>query len=409
MLFHFAFYSSILLIFFVHMLVYAVLLFVKYAKQKQQSNLWLGLFLVVAVLYIAPWMVGFAGWYGQQPYRDILFYTPFHQLFLIGPLIFFYVNSLFNPSFKITKKEFIHFVPAILYLIFSIIMVVYDKLIVHEYYFLKSEQDPDFDTWYQAAGFVSMISYFIASIRYYQSYKKAIEAILSNTANFLFLWVRNFLIAFLVILISWFVLALAGTFLQVKYINSWWYFFSFAICCYYIAIAGYANAVEAKIFFKTKLFNHQKIVLLQENKPAFLLADSTNNFEEIEIEEIKEASSKNTIEFEIWKQKIEEVLLKNKMYQEPELTLFDVAQKLNTNISFLSKAINNAFQCNFNDLVNGYRIEAFIELIARGENKKQTILSLAFECGFNSKATFNRAFKKIKAISPQEYIKKNSF
>lgn len=97
------------------------------------------------------------------------------------------------------------------------------------------------------------------------------------------------------------------------------------------------------------------------------------------------------------------------MYQEPELTLFDVAQKLNTNISFLSKAINNAFQCNFNDLVNGYRIEAFVELIAKGENKKQTILSLAFECGFNSKATFNRAFKKIKAISPQEYIKKTPF
>jgi AraC-like DNA-binding protein len=391
------------------MLVYAILLFVKYSKQKQQSNLWLGLFLVVAVLYIAPWMVGFAGWYGQQPYRDILFYTPFHQLFLIGPLIFFYVNSLFNPSFKITKKEFIHFVPAILYLIFSIIMVVYDKLIVHEYYFLKSEQDPDFDTWYQIAGFISMISYFIASIRYYQSYKKAIEAILSNTANFLFLWVRNFLIAFLVILISWFVLALADTFLELKYINSWWYFFSFAICCYYIAIAGYANAVEAKFFFKTKIFSPQNIVLLQENKPEFLLANSTNNFEAIEIEETKEITSKNTIEFEIWKQKIEEVLLKNKMYQEPELTLFDVAQKLNTNISFLSKAINNAFQCNFNDLVNGYRIEAFVELIKKGENKKQTILSLAFECGFNSKATFNRAFKKIKAISPQEYIKKNSF
>ena len=409
MLFHFAFYSSILLIFFVHMLVYAILLFVKYVKQKQQSNLWLGLFLVVAVLYIAPWMVGFAGWYGQQPYRDILFYTPFHQLFLIGPLIFFYVNSLFNPSFKITKKEFIHFVPAILYLIFSIIIVVYDKLIVHEYYFLKSEQDPDFDTWYQIAGFISMISYFIASIRYYQSYKKAIEAILSNTANFLFLWVRNFLIAFLVILISWFVLALADTFLELKYINSWWYFFSFAICCYYIAIAGYANAVEAKFFFKTKIFSPQNIVLLQENKPEFLLANSTNNFEAIEIEETKEITSKNTIEFEIWKQKIEEVLLKNKMYQEPELTLFDVAQKLNTNISFLSKAINNAFQCNFNDLVNGYRIEAFVELIKKGENKKQTILSLAFECGFNSKATFNRAFKKIKAISPQEYIKKNSF
>lgn len=405
MLFQFDFYSSFLLIFFVHVLVYAILLFVKYANTKQQSNLWLGLFLVVAVLYITPWMVGFAGWYGQQPYRDILFYTPFQQLFLIGPFIFFYVNSLFNPGFKITKKELLHFVPALLYFIFCVVMVVYDKLIVHEYYFLKNQQDPDLDTWYQTAGFVSIIGYFIASIRYYQVYKKAIEAILSNTANFLFLWVRNFLIAFLVILIAWVVLALANTFLQMGYTNTWWYFFGFALCCYYIAIAGYANAVEAKIFFKTKIFTKQNTVLLQQNKPQFLLENFNENFEEMVIEETEELPATQTEEYKIWKQKIEKVLLDEKLYEEPELTLFDVAQKLSTNISLLSKAINTAFNCNFNDLVNGYRVAAFINLIGKGEHKKQTILSLAFECGFNSKATFNRAFKKIKGISPQEFIK----
>lgn len=406
MLFNFDFYSSLLLIFFVHMLVYAILLFAKFAKTKQQSNLWLGLFLIVAVLYIFPWMVGFAGWYSTQPYRDILFYTPFHQLFLIGPFIFFYVNSLFNPSFKLSRKDWLHFVPAILYFLLCVVMVVYDKLIVKEYFFLKNQQDPDFDTWYQVAGFVSMIAYFIIAIKYYQAYKKAIEAIVSNTANFLFLWIRNFLVAFLVIIVMWLIIAIANAVFNLGYTNTWWYFFSFSICSYYIAIAGFANAVETKIFFKTKIFTKQNIVLLQQQRTPLLLLDAPPNFEEVVIEEsLQTAKSEN--EYVIWKTQIENLLQIQKLYEEPELTLFDVAQKLSTNISLLSKVINQSFKCNFNDLVNGYRIAAFENLIAKGEHKKQTILSLAFECGFNSKSTFNRAFKKIKGISPQEFIKIN--
>ena len=191
-------------------------------------------------------------------------------------------------------------------------------------------------------------------------------------------------------------MALANAFFNLGYTNTWWYFFSFALCCYYIAIAGFANAVEAKIFFKTKIFTKQNIVLLQQNTSHFLLENNSQNFEEIVIEEVDVATVKPNEEFKIWKQKIENVLLDNKLYEEPELTLFDVAKKLNTNISLLSKAINNAFGCNFNDLVNGFRIAAFESLVLKGEHKQHTLLSIAFECGFNSKSTFNRAFKKIK-------------
>ncbi|MFY8127631.1 MAG: helix-turn-helix domain-containing protein [Chitinophagaceae bacterium] len=409
MLFNFDFYSSLLLIFFVHTVVYAILFFVKFKKQQLQSSFWLGLFLLLAALYITPWMVGFAGWYGTQPYRDILFYTPFQHLFLIGPCIFFYVNSLFNPSFRVTKKEILHFIPSALYLAFCVVMVVYDKLVLRDYFFLKNGQDPDFDDWYQLLGFLSMISYFIASIKYYNAYKRAIENVISNSADFLFTWVRNFLFAFLFILIAWFLLALFTLVFSLRYIDSWWYFLAFAICCYYIAIAGYSNAVEAKIFFKTKIFSKENTALLQQNVSPLLLENNSIEFEEIEIESLKPEDKLNSNEWAAWKQKIEHVLLIEKKYEEPELTLFDIAKKLNTNISLLSKAINNAFNSNFNDVVNGYRIAAFIDLINQGEHKKQTILSLAFEVGFNSKATFNRAFKKIKGVSPQEFIKKSNF
>jgi hypothetical protein len=45
------------------------------------SDKWLSIFLLLCVLYISPWMLGFAGWYDNQPYRDILFYIPFQQLY----------------------------------------------------------------------------------------------------------------------------------------------------------------------------------------------------------------------------------------------------------------------------------------------------------------------------------------
>ena len=126
MLFSFNSFSSILLIFFIHGLVYAILLFRKGMVNETASDKWLSLFLLLCILYICPWMTGFAGWYDTQPYRDFLFYTPFQHLYLIGPVIYFYVQSLFNPSFRFGKKDWIHLLPGILYLLFSAAMFITD-------------------------------------------------------------------------------------------------------------------------------------------------------------------------------------------------------------------------------------------------------------------------------------------
>lgn len=166
--FEFGFYSSLLLIFFVHGLVYAVLLYRKGIRNESNADKWLGIFLLFCILYITPWMVGFAGWYDHQPYRDFLFYFPFQQLFFIGPIIFFYVQSLLNPAFRFGKKEWLHLGPGLLYLLFSLIMYVTDKVILKRYFFLAGETDPDFDSWYQYSGFISMLFYFLLSLRYYK-------------------------------------------------------------------------------------------------------------------------------------------------------------------------------------------------------------------------------------------------
>jgi len=368
----------------------------------------MGLFLLLAALYIAPWMLGFSGWYSRQPYRDILFYVPFQHLFLLGPFVFFYVSSLFDPKFKVKGRLWLHLLPAALYLLFCVVMVVYDKLIVHRYYFLKSEEDPDFDNWYQITGLISLVVYFIACIRYYYGYKRAIEAIISNAADFLFDWVRNFLIAFLIILVAWLVMAVMGLFYNVQFSISWWYFLGFALCCYYIAIAGYSNSVETKLFFKSSFMNAgQEGYLLRQHTPA-RLGFQPEVFDEIHLADDSSSTEPEASQgYPEWKEKISRLIETEQLYEQAELTLFDVARRLNTNVSFLSKVINRSFQSNFNDLINGYRIKRFIYFLQQGEHKQQTLIALAYDCGFNSKTTFNRAFRKFSGISPQQYIRQH--
>jgi AraC-like DNA-binding protein len=410
MLFDFSFYSSLLLIFFVHGLVYAILLLRKGIKNESASDKWLAFFLLLCILYISPWMLGFAGWYDNQPYRDILFYVPMQQLYFMGPVIFFYVQSLLNPSFKFGKKEWLHLLPGILYLLFSVIVVITDKLILKRYYFLASGEDIDFDFWYQSTGFFSMFFYFLLSLRYYNLYKKLMVQVVSYADVVLFRWVKNFLYAFLVMLLIRLIFFIAGffpAFQQLRYMGDWWQFFSFAIIFYYIAITGFSNSIETKVPFKFNLLNFKPSLLLSYSITPTGLRDEIEDAEVIAIDEVELQTKDDSLLLNQWKPKILELLEKEKSFEDPELSLTQVAKQLGTHPSLLSKVINQGFQLNFNDFINNYRIEAVKEKLKAGEQKTQTLLGIAFDCGFNSKATFNRAFKKATGISPKDWLQQN--
>jgi AraC-like DNA-binding protein len=109
-------------------------------------------------------------------------------------------------------------------------------------------------------------------------------------------------------------------------------------------------------------------------------------------------------EISAWKNKVLKFFDTEKPYLNPELTLSDLSDTLKTNTSVLSQVINSGFNKNFNDFVNEYRLEAFKQKIQSGDYQHLTLLAIAFECGFNSKTTFNRAFKKATGLMPSEYI-----
>ncbi|TKG93632.1 AraC family transcriptional regulator [Puteibacter caeruleilacunae] len=96
----------------------------------------------------------------------------------------------------------------------------------------------------------------------------------------------------------------------------------------------------------------------------------------------------------------------SKPFLNPELNLKIVSQELNVSAKNITETLNGLIGQNFNDFTNNYRIEYFKQLLKLEKFKNYSILALAFEAGFNSKTTFNTAFKKFTGQTPSEYRKK---
>nr|WP_283950734.1 helix-turn-helix domain-containing protein [Chryseobacterium sp. pc1-10] len=103
------------------------------------------------------------------------------------------------------------------------------------------------------------------------------------------------------------------------------------------------------------------------------------------------------------------ILEEEKPYLNAELKLLDLARLLQIHTNVLSKAINATSKKNFYELINEKRVEEFIRKIKNGDHQKYTIITLAYDSGFNSKASFNRNFKRITGMSPTEFMVHKEF
>ncbi len=104
---------------------------------------------------------------------------------------------------------------------------------------------------------------------------------------------------------------------------------------------------------------------------------------------------------------LKRVMSEEALYKQSGLSIDDLASKLGVHPNHLSQVINQKEQKNFYDFVNTYRIEEFKRLIALQKNRQFTLLSLAYDCGFSSKTSFNRCFKKATGQTPSEYTSRS--
>ena len=93
------------------------------------------------------------------------------------------------------------------------------------------------------------------------------------------------------------------------------------------------------------------------------------------------------------------------IYLNPDLNLRMLSDYVGTTPKKCSQILQSELNKNFNQFINSYRINAFKQKLTEGKHKEYTLLSLAYDSGFDSKSTFNRSFKLVTGLSPSQYIK----
>ncbi|MEL6657594.1 MAG: AraC family transcriptional regulator [Bacteroidota bacterium] len=382
-------YESVpLLFFFLQGIVFGTLLLVNSFRQQQRASLWLGLWTILSCLYITPWMCGHAGWYAADGYREVLFFLPLQQFFFLGPLIFFYVSSLLQPGFRLRGKQWWHLVPGTLYLLYSLVVWVTDVLVLDEYYFYADGRDKDLAPWYQISGLAVVLYYVVRSLRLYQNYRKRIYDELSYADGVLFRWLRQFLAALFLIIF------LRLTFLVLfphwgDFSTKWYYYVAYALLAYFIGFRAYLHAVLASHLLPGKEWLQAEITEEEVEVIASSMTEEEPPTRELNLEE---------------RDRLQQLMEVEHCYLDPTLTLRQLASRMDIHPKVLSALINQGFGVNFNDFVNGYRVSAFKERVQDGVDSHLTLLGIALSCGFNSKTTFNRVFKRHTEQTPAEYL-----
>jgi AraC-like DNA-binding protein len=124
---------------------------------------------------------------------------------------------------------------------------------------------------------------------------------------------------------------------------------------------------------------------------------------------VKKAASKDRLskaEIVVVKKKLQHLIDNEHIYMQSDLSLKNLAKALDTTANNLSWLLNSVYEKTFYEYINEYRIKAFLKKIEDGEHKKQTLLSIAMDSGFNSKSTFNKTFKSLMNDTPSRYIEK---
>ncbi len=119
-----------------------------------------------------------------------------------------------------------------------------------------------------------------------------------------------------------------------------------------------------------------------------------------------EDNSRSVLPGELWQKGIwlKKAMETGLYYQDAELSLSSLAKSLGIHPHELSRIINLALNKNFHEFINEYRIREVTRKMKNPDNARLTLLGIAFDAGFNSKATFNRTFKQIIGKNPAEYM-----
>jgi AraC-like DNA-binding protein len=316
-------------------------------------------------------------------------------------LLFLYISSITSKK-KLDYRISFHFIPFLLSttLIFQFFLLpANDKIEIYRNYGYG----------YETAMYINFIAFLLLGIIYLslsviklRQYRKVFKNEFSNSEKINLSWVQ-FLIAGMSIIFL--VILLNGS---DKLIYSCETVFVIFIGYYGIKQVGIFNQMP-----HAETIQIENPINLQEQPDVTDSESSDKDIEEVIVTShedivIKEKKyQKSTLTEELAlkiHEDLQKIMQEGRLFENPELTLDEVANALHVLPNHLSQVINTKENKNFYDYINQLRVQHFILLVSKPENSSYTILSIAFECGFNSKTAFNRNFKKITGLSPTDYL-----
>lgn len=328
-------------------------------------------FVIFSLLFIGFLLPG-----GLVAYTKIGF-IPFFML--SGPVLYFYVRSLIELDFRFQLRDARHLIPFVAVAIFRLI------------YFPESISAETFEgreiksvVWGVIMMIVvSIVLYWIATVLLLLRHRKNILNFFSDRSEKRTLnWVPLFMLATLISHVLFFSgNFLTGLFSSLAAMNFWLQQFNMALLGYLLLVFGLIQP----IIFERK-----------SGRPELIV-------KELPTTEKYGHSGLKTEAMEHLAERIIRYLSEEKSFTNPEYNLQTMMQDLELSQQHLSQTINEQLGKNFYQLINEYRVQEFKRLLQQPDAGQFTILSLAYEAGFNSKSSFNRVFKEITGQTPSQY------
>jgi AraC-like DNA-binding protein len=286
--------------------------------------------------------------------------------FLIGPFMYFYVNSFLKRKDIFNYRASIHFLPFIGAVIF--LLVFYRN--VSKFVIWESIIDLDDTILILAQNFIYIVLSVLSMKSTTISFRGFYRSILISSRN---TWLQVLLVGFIII---WIVnLNSFAIFMIVK--RPGW-------CAYTASI----YALAAFLFINTVMF-----VLLLKPDIYYIIAKYKNN-------KLREPDKLEYL------QKLNSYMKSHKPFLNPDITLETLANEIQVNPRILSQIINETHKKNFKSYILEYRIRESMHILADSNYRNLTILEILYQVGFNSKSAFNNQFKLFTNLTPVEYRSK---
>lgn len=322
--------------------------------------------------------------YREGSYTNNVLLSALVGLLSSQPVWFYlYTCSLTEKPKTFKIKELLHFTPAIVSILFFIPLFKLDTIQIEGIY-NRTEAIPKL-TVYGGLPLLGLINiYILLSLIRIRKHKKELKYLFSFEKEVDLNWLIRLTYSFIVIIL--FGLLMFGLFSFTELYNGLVFDYLFGL-----SYVGFVFTLGYFGYKQGRIFSHTTIVLEGNTKIDHRINKVSRPINSAQ-ENAKLATQLNTY------------IKDQKPWLNQKLSLYDLASELGMTSHQLSALLNDYLKTTFYDFINHFRVEEAKKRL-KSNNNRLTILAIALESGFNSKASFNRVFKIKTGSTPSEYLK----